>query len=221
MTALWATAVEESLPLIDEEHQPLTPALGLDFWWGWISVSSRAPEPKDGPAMRRSFCALAGTLAALTVFAASAGAESTTVKGTSPGDITKMSVNNAKTALTVKVYGLFGKNCNSRSVSSFRVTVGWGQAAYRAEANCYAGETPRWITGLYYVADGADGSGGKKVTCPKFQVTYDAMARAYRVFFPRTCMSRAADRVKVRSEGLNSGSAAPGAAGPTRALRRG
>lgn len=144
----------------------------------------------------------------------SASAESTTVKGS--GDIKKMFVKNGSGAVTTKVYGFLGP-CEAHY---FKILIFWGQkAAYQADGGCYPGG--QWITSLYYLADRNSGSGGKKVKCGKFRLTYNATEKSWRAFIPRRCMGRAPDRVRVKSDGDNYGSTRGGEAGPTRALRQG
>jgi hypothetical protein len=153
--------------------------------------------------------------AAFVVLGASAGAESTTVKGT--GDILKLSASNASTALTVKVYGMGGP-CEAHYLA---ILIEWGKkVAYRADGGCYTHDTPVWETSLYYVTDVTTRE-GKEVKCPKFRLTYNTKGRFYRASIPRACLPHAADRVTVRAEGDNYGSARGGAAGPTKRLRRG
>jgi len=133
-------------------------------------------------------------------------AESVTVQGT--GAITKMSVNNAQDSLIVKVYGL---NAPCRDAQNLNVTVKWGTTAdYVADAIC-GFRSGNWEYGLFYSGEG-------KVNCPDFRMTYNSTGKFHRVFFPRSCIDRAANRVKVRAEG---GDSKFGEAGPTPLLRRG
>jgi hypothetical protein len=164
--------------------------------------------------MGRLCSAVAVTAVALAL-GSSAGAESTKVKGS--GDIAKMTADNAKGGVTVKLYG-FDKPCQAHYIAIF---VEWGnKAAYQADAGCYNAAPPKWLTSLSYLPD-RNTREGKLVKCAKFRVTDTAKLNEYRVFVPRSCMGHAADRVRVRAEGDNYGSARPGVAGPTKLLRRG
>lgn len=146
--------------------------------------------------------------------ASSVSAESTTVKGS--GDIKKLFVKNGSGAVTAKVYGFLGP-C---SAHYFRIWIFWGKkAAYQADGGCYPGG--KWITSLYYLADRNSGSGGTKVKCGKFRLTFNQKEKSWRAFLPRGCMDNAPDRVRVLSNGDNYGSTTGGEAGPTKALRRG
>jgi hypothetical protein len=163
---------------------------------------------------RKVVLAIAVGSVSLGCLAPSASAESTTVKGT--GDIKKMYVKNGSSALVTKVFGFKGA-CQAHY---FRIQIFWGQkAAYQADGGCYPGG--QWITSLYFFSDRNAGSGGTKVKCGQFRLTYNATERSWRAFVPRSCLVKAPNRVRVKSDGDNYGSTTGGEAGPTRALGRG
>lgn len=145
----------------------------------------------------------------------SALGEKTTVSGT--GDLKKMFVDNARSELVVKLYG-FDKPCQARS---FNIDAFWGKkAAYQVEAACYGGTD--WSSGLYYTSNRNGGLQGKRVKCKGFKLKFEARGKVWRAVIPRSCMPKAPDRIRVKSEGINyTGSAMPAQAGPTRLLRRG
>ena len=166
--------------------------------------------------MRRRSYSLPLAAVCCLVAASVAMGESQTVNG--KGDIKKMTADNAQRAVKVKLSGL-GKPCEARQMT---ITVFWGtKPAYQVQAGCYGGTT--WASGLYYTADRRDGSlATKKVRCPGFRLRYDSGAKVWRAFVPRGCLSKAPNRIRVKSDGVNyAGSAIPGEAGPTRLLRRG
>lgn len=150
----------------------------------------------------------------LLAFVQPAMAESVTVQG--DGDITKMFVNNGQRALVVKVYGL-EKPCGG--AQSLQVRVRWGTTAeYIAEGSCIQAE---WHTGLFYDSNRSSDPGAKPVDCPNFKIGYNATGHFHKVFIPRSCLGKAANRVNVRAQGNNYGSMTGGTAGPTRRLARG
>lgn len=162
--------------------------------------------------MRRA--CVVGAVAGLLVLAPGAGAESATVNGS--GDLTKLTASNATKALTVKVFGL-KPPCAAQHL---KITVLWGtKSAYLAEAGCFPGAT--WDTGLFYLPTRATPESARAVSCAGFRLRYDAAGKFYRLVLPRSCMGKAPDRIRVRSEGNNYGSMTGGTAGPTRLLRRG
>ena len=163
--------------------------------------------------MRSIRSALAAAFLVLMLVVPAASADSVTVNGS--GDIDKMSVNNGKKALTVKLYG-FDPPCEAHY---FKVVVFWGgKPAYQASGGCYPGA--QWITSLEYFSN-RNAQDSKPVRCPKFGLAYKAAGKHYKLTIPRTCMKKAPDRVKVRSEGDNYRSTTGGEAGPTKALGRG
>jgi hypothetical protein len=159
--------------------------------------------------MRRVLLAVVGSMVLVLSLAVPAAAESVTVAGAPGGYITKMTANNGQSALTTKVYGL-GNKCVARFL---RVDIRYGQGQkYHVEAGCTTTRT--WFQYLFFKQS--------QVRCPKFAMTYTAATSAWRVFIPRSCLSRAPDRLKVYAEGANAaGNALPGIAGPTKSLRRG
>jgi hypothetical protein len=159
--------------------------------------------------MRRTLLVVVSAVALVLGLAGPAAAESVTVAGAPGGYITKMTVNNAQSALTTKVYGL-GNKCVARFL---RVDIRYGQGQkYHVEAGCTT--TGKWFQYLFFKQS--------QVRCPKFGLTYAAATSAWKVFIPRSCLTRAPDRLRVYAEGANaSGTAFPGVAGPTKVLRRG
>lgn len=149
------------------------------------------------------------------LIAASAAAESTTVRGS--GDLKKMVADNGSSAVVVKLYG-FRKPCEAKH---FNIDVLWGtKPAYQVQAACYGGRD--WGSGLYYTPDRRQGMATKPVKCRGFRLRYNADGKFWRALIPRSCMSKAPNRIRVKSEGINyTGSAMPAVAGPTRLLRRG
>ena len=157
---------------------------------------------------------MALTLGAVLSLAGSASAASQTVQGS--GDIEKMVVNNAKTALKVDLFG-FQPPCEAHYM---KVVLDWGtKAGYEISNGCYPGAT--WAKSLSYLSDRSKPEGGKIVTCPKLRFSYSAADKSYRAHVPRTCIPKAGNRVRVSSSGDNYGSVTGGEAGPTRSLRRG
>jgi hypothetical protein len=158
--------------------------------------------------------ALALTLVAGLCLAGSASAASQTVQGS--GDIDKMVVKNAASALKVNLFG-FGPPCEAHYI---KVVLDWGtKAAYQVDNGCYPGAT--WQKSLSYVADRSKPEGAKIVSCPALRFRYSEADKSYRIYVPRTCIPKARNRVRVRSSGDNYGSTTGGEAGPTRLLRRG
>ena len=157
---------------------------------------------------------MALTVTSALVLAGSASAASQTVQGS--GDIDKMTVTNAQTALKVNLFG-FGPPCDAHYM---KVVVDWGtKAGYEIDNGCYSGAT--WAKTLSYLPDRSKPEGGKIVTCTKLEFSYSEAAGAYRAVVPRSCMPKAGNRVKVRASGDNYGSVTGGEVGPTRSLRRG
>jgi hypothetical protein len=164
--------------------------------------------------MRKLWCVTVLTSAAAVLPAASAGAASQTVQGT--GDIDKLVVNNAKSALKASLFGL-GAPCDAKYM---KLTLDWGtKAGYAIDNGCYPGGT--WADSLVYLADRSDPEGGKLVDCPKLRFTWDEDAEAHRAKVPRGCIPKAGNKLRVRAEGLNFTSVTGGEAGPTKRLRRG
>jgi len=154
------------------------------------------------------------TATSALVLAGSASAASQTVQGS--GDIDKMTVNNAETALKVNLFG-FGPPCDAHYM---RVIVDWGtKAGYQIDNGCYPGAT--WAKTLSYLPDRAKPESGKIVACPKLRFSYSEATGSHRAVVPRSCMPKAGNRLKVRASGDNYGSVTGGEAGPTRSLRRG
>ncbi len=168
--------------------------------------------------MHRSYFALVATALCVMLLASSAAGESQTVKG--KGDLKKMVANNAQSAVKVDLFGFRGP-CDAKQ---FTIDVFWGtKPRYQVQAACTAGTT--WTRGLYYDADRTDDQGAlaeKRVQCPGFKLNYDSAKKHWRAVLPRECLPRAADRIRVKAEGVNyAGSPIPGEAGPTRRLDRG
>ena len=168
--------------------------------------------------MHRSYFVLVATVFCLLLFASSAVGESQTVQG--KGDLKKMTANNAQDAVKVKLFG-FGGPCSAKQ---FTIDVFWEtKPTYQVQAACTAGTT--WTRGLYYDADRTDDHGAlaeKSVKCDGFRLKYNATEKYWLAVLPRECLSKAPDRVRVKSEGVNyAGSPIPGEAGPTGRLRRG
>ncbi len=164
--------------------------------------------------MRRICSALALMLVSVLALAGSASAASQTVRGT--GDIEKMVVNNATSAVKVNLFG-FAPPCDAHYM---RVTLEWGtKAGYEIDNGCYPGGT--WAKSLVYLPDRSKPEGGKLLDCPKLRFSHSSTDGSHRAYVPRSCIPKAANRVKVRSSGDNYGSTTGGEAGPTRSLRRG
>ena len=88
-------------------------------------------------------------------------AESTTVPGDQPGDITSMFVDNARSKLTVKIAGL-SRPCDARQVSAAASWRG-DPGEYRAQGACVAGTT--WAKELlYFPVGGGEDAVGQVVT---------------------------------------------------------
>ena len=164
--------------------------------------------------MRKLWSVAVLTSAVAVLPAASAGAASQTVQGT--GDIDKLVVNNAKSALKASLFGL-GAPCDAKYM---KLTVDWGtKAGYEIDNGCYPGAT--WSDSLVYLADRSNPEGGKIVDCPKLRFTWDEDAGAHRAKVPRSCIPKAGNKLRVRAEGVNYTSVTGGEAGPTKRLRRG
>ena len=164
--------------------------------------------------MRRILFVLAITLVSALSLAGSATAASQTVHGS--GDIDKMVVNNAQTALKVSLYG-FGPPCDAHYM---KIVLHWGtKAGYQIENGCYPGAT--WAKTLTYLPNRSRPESAKIVKCPKLRFSYSEANKSHRASVPRTCLPKAGNRLKVSSSGDNYGSTTGGEAGPTRSLRRG
>lgn len=142
-----------------------------------------------------------------------AAAESVTVQGS--GDITKMFANNAQTAAVVKVFGL-GKPC--ASAQYVEIYVRWGASEYAADAACSMQGS--WDKGLFYQQDRSNPN-AQPVNCPDFKLTYNSTDNFLKAFIPRSCMSKAPNRVKFKSAGATFSASKEGQAGPTPLLSRG
>jgi len=164
--------------------------------------------------MRRICSLLALTLASVLCLAGSASAASQTVQGS--GDIDKMVVNNAQTALKVNLFG-FAPPCEAHYM---KVVLDWGtKAGYQIENGCYPGAT--WAKTLTYLPNRSKPESAKIVSCPKLRFSYSEATKSHRAHVPRSCIPKAGNRLRVRSSGDNYGSMTGGEAGPTRSLRRG
>ena len=164
--------------------------------------------------MPRAVAVLLVTVVALALLSVSAAAESQTVKGT--GDLKKLVGNNGRSAVTATLVG-FGGPCSAKS---FDVIIGWGTKAYEVQAACVAGQ--KWFGGLLYNPDNSGGERARKrVSCRGFSLKYAAATKSWKAVVPRSCMSKAPNRIRVKVEGINyAGSAMPGVAA-TKLLRRG
>ena len=158
----------------------------------------------------RSFLTLAAIAAGLA-FPGSALAAKQTVDG--KGDITKMKVVNGDKSVSVALFGLEELCGGTRQAN---VEISWGtKAGYEYDGICPHGE---WGEGIFYYADHS-AQEGKSVNCAKLNVRF---ARgAVRIRIPRSCISKAADRIRVKAKGHNFGTLQGGEAGPTKRLRRG
>ena len=164
--------------------------------------------------MRWIFSLPALTLVSALSLAGPASAASQTVQGS--GDIDKMVANNAATAVKVSLFG-FKPPCEAHYM---KVVLDWGtKAGYQIENGCYPGGT--WAKSLSYVPDRSKPETAKIVDCPKLRFSYSETNKSHRAHVPRSCIPKAANRVRVRSSGNNYGSMTGGEAGPTRLLRRG
>jgi hypothetical protein len=151
----------------------------------------------------------------LTVGSGVANAGSQEVKG--KGDIKRMSANNGTKALTAQVVGV-GRPCSGARDLSVQIVNRNNRILYIAQGVCTAGV--QWDTTLYYTATG-DIQDEKRVPCRNFKFTRNNTTGAYRIVIPRGCLDNAPNRVRVKSEGVNYGSATGGHAGPTKLLTRG
>ena len=164
--------------------------------------------------MPRAVAVLLATTIALAVLVASAAAESQTVSG--KADIKKLVADNGRSAVTAKVFGLGGP-CTAKTLI---VSIFWGAKAYEVQAICDI--NGKWARGLYYNSGSVPGAvGTKKVSCRGFSLKYTAATKSWKAVVPRSCMSKAPSRIRVKAEGVNQSSAIPGEAGPTKLLRRG
>ena len=163
--------------------------------------------------MPRTRLVLLATVLALPLLTATAFAESQTVRGT--GDLKKMVANNGRSAVNVQLFG-FKKPCEARQ---FNIHLEWSTKAYEVQAGCIGGQ--KWMSGLFYNPNRADGLGQQKVRCRGFSLKYSATTKSWRAIVPRSCISKAPGRIRVRAEGINyTGSAMPAEA-RTKFLRRG
>jgi hypothetical protein len=137
-------------------------------------------------------------------FTGTSFAASTTVSGT--GDIQKMAVNNGPDAVVVKIFGPGGA-CDIRYVAAaLRGTDG---VTYKASGGCYPGG--QWVVDL--------SKGTKSVACSGDRLAYNTSGGFWRFSVPRGCLRKLTDKIKVSGE--LTFSAMPGAAGPSKWLRRG
>lgn len=154
--------------------------------------------------MKRTFGALLVALALLTALAGPSAADSQTKSG--EGDLTKMWVNNGKSAVTVKLFAPGGK-CK---VANLMVTVTGADNLFYAYGACPSPGT--WKSGL-------QNKNLAKVACSGFKLTYNKDNKFWRVYVPRTCLKNLGNKIKVSAYVQVSG--VPGAAGPTKWLGRG
>jgi len=128
-----------------------------------------------------------------------------TVTKAGSGELSKIVVNNAAKAVTVKVYGPGGA-CSIRQVAVD--LTGKKDKKYQIHGTCYQ----TWVKSIYL--------GQKQVKCAGFVMTYNKTAKFWRISVPRTCLTQLTSKIKVYSSIMGS-SAMPSEAGPTRWIRRG
>jgi hypothetical protein len=164
--------------------------------------------------MRRGLIILLTLLTALALGVGVAAAQTQTVAGDKyggkVGDVKKIVVNNAKKALTTKVFGI-GKPCAKAKSLSATVQNRKGKPLFRAEGSCIGVD---WYTGLYTAVP-------SEVTCKKFVFARNNKTGAFTIKIPRACLPGAPGKLRVDVSGINFGSVTGGHAGPTKALRRG
>ncbi len=156
--------------------------------------------------MRRVIAVWTMVLGLLLVSLGIAGAESTTVDGTS--DITRMYASNGQSSVLVKVYGTGGKD----EIRWVNVTMkGKDGVRYKAQGANYPGG--EWATSLE--------KGQKAVDCPGLRVAWKADGGFWRFLVPRSCLTKLTQKIRVSAVLVSNASAVPGEAGPTRWLARG
>ncbi len=90
--------------------------------------------------------------------------------------------------------------------------VKWGKTkAYEIQAGCY---NVGWLKGLYFFPDRTDSSSGVKVNCDDWKLTYNSKGEFHRAVFPRKCIPKANDSVRVQAESATFSSDELGKAGP-------
>lgn len=156
--------------------------------------------------MRRAFVVWVAAVALLVGMAGPANAATVTVPSNGSPDLSKMVVQNASTAVVVKLYGTGGA---SKVRWSFVRLKGRDGVTYEAKAAWYG---DRWITSLY--------RGSTRVTCSNFRYTWNATGKFWRVFVPRTCLRRLTDTIRAYAEHVAM-SPMPGSAGWSPWVRRG
>ena len=162
--------------------------------------------------MRLSLPLAAAAATALLALPATASAASTTVDG--QGDIKSMKVVNGEKAVKVVLRGL-EELCGGTQKAGALIT--WGtDAAYQVDGICVSGQ---WGEGLFYLDDADAPEGGKQQGCGRLKIAY--ADGAVRIRVPRSCIKKAANRIRVEGEGYNFGHLMGGTAGPTKRLRRG
>jgi hypothetical protein len=167
----------------------------------------------------RPLGALFAAVALLLGLAGPAAAESQTIPGTgvvpgTVGDLEKLFVSNGSTSVVAKAYGSDIECGVSRWVS---IVMRDGDGTrYTAMGGCYPGDPASgggWHKSL--------SRGNTLVNCSGFTLRYNSTGGYWRFEVPRSCLGRLANRIKVVTAELNSGSPNPGLAGPTRWLSRG
>ena len=162
----------------------------------------------------RAVGALLGAVALLLGLAGPTAAESQTIPGTgvvpgTVGDLEKLFVSNGSTSVVARAYGPDIECGVSRWVS---IVMRDGDGTkYTAKGGCYQGGV--WIKSL--------ARGSSLVNCGGFTLRYNSTGSFWRFEVPRSCLGRLANRIKVVTAELNSGSPNPGMAGPTSWLSRG
>ena len=152
-----------------------------------------------------------GLMAAL---ASPVGAESQTVDGQNA--IKKMFASNGDNAVTAKLWGL-EKPCGG--AWWFRIQVRWGESkAYELQVNCTSGT---WYGGMVYMSDRSDPQTAKIVECEGAKFSYNKDKKFHKGVMPRSCMPKAANKIRVVSRGMNYGDMKEGKAGPTKLLAKG
>lgn len=174
-----------------------------------IPAAQRRLEPGLRP-----LGALLAAVALLLGLAGPAVAESQTIPGTgvvsgTVGDLEKLFVSNGSTSVVAKAFGP-DIECGVSRWVLFTMRDGDG-TRYTAMGGCYPGGV--WVKSLE--------RGSSLVNCGGFTLRYNSTGGFWRFEVPRSCLSRLANRIKVVTAELNSGSPNPGQAGPTRWLSRG
>ena len=148
-------------------------------------TSATAGSPAARSPLRQVASVVALTATSALVLAGSASAASQTVQGS--GDIDKMTVNNAGSALKVNLFG-FGPPCEAHYM---KVVVDWGmKAGYQLENGCYPGATgPRPSRTC---PTGRSRRARRSSPAPRSGSSFSATAGSHRAVVPRSCIPRPA-----------------------------